>query len=156
METQGGYAKESSEEYKQKQQQLINDELSKVDIVITTALIPGRAAPTLITKNQVEMMKSGSVIVDMAVSMGGNCELSEYGKVSSHQGVTIVGHPNLATLVAKDSSKFFSKNIANLMTHIYKSDQENLLEDAILKECIIQYQGQFVHEKFKEETAEAV
>lgn len=156
METEGGYAKESSDDYKKKQQELINDELSKVDIVITTALIPGRAAPTLITKEQVNLMKSGSVIVDMAVSMGGNCELSQSGETIFHNNISIVGHPNIAALIAKDSSKFFSKNIVNLMTHYSKTNEDEITTDQILKECMIHFKGQIVHEKFIEKTAEAV
>ena len=156
METAGGYAKESSEEYRRKQQELINEELSKVDIVITTALIPGRLAPVLITKEQVDLMKRGAIIVDMAVSMGGNCALSKSGENVNHNDVMILGHPNIASLVAKDSSKFFSKNISNLMTHMAQTEKEQLTSDQILKECLIHYQGQIVHERFKEPTAEAV
>ena len=146
LETSGGYAKETSDDYKLKQQERLNEELKKVDVVITTALIPGRQAPILLTKEQVEMMQKGSLIVDMAISMGGNCQLSEYGKNKEHQGVTIIGHPNLASLVAKDSSKFFSKNITNLLQHLNSIQSEQWLSDPIIESCLLQKNGQIVHE----------
>lgn len=154
LETSGGYAKETSEDYKRRQQELLNQELSKVDVVITTALIPGRQAPILLTQEQVELMKEGSLVVDMAISMGGNCSLTEYGKNIDHQGVKILGHPNLASLVAKDSSKFFSKNIFNLLKHLTSVEFEEWKTDPILQPCLLQIQGQNVHESLKAEVKE--
>jgi threonine dehydrogenase-like Zn-dependent dehydrogenase len=91
-ETSGGYAKEMSEDYKRQQAALIAETIKKQDVVITTALIPGRAAPRLVTKDMVESMKTGSVIVDLAVEQGGNCEMSEAGKVVEYAGVRIIGY----------------------------------------------------------------
>lgn len=155
LETSGGYAKETSDDYKQRQQELLNQELQKVDIVITTALIPGRQAPTLLSSEQVQMMKPGSIVVDMAVAMGGNCALSKYGENIVHNQVTVIGHPNLASLVAKDSSKFFSKNIFNLLKHLHDTGAEQWGSDPIAKDCLIQVKGQYVHDNYVSKTQQA-
>src|SRR3546814_5391471 len=96
-----------SAEYQQKQAALIAETIAKMDIVVTTALIPGRPAPRLITRAMVESMKPGSVIVDLAVETGGNCELSQPGKVVEHQGVKIVGHLNVPSRLAADASALY-------------------------------------------------
>ena len=104
-ETSGGYAKEMSDDYKRKQAQLVANHMSKQDMVITTALIPGRPAPKLITKEMVESMPAGAVIVDLAAERGGNCELTKPGKISKHKGVTIMGRLNLAGDLSANASK---------------------------------------------------
>ena len=99
MEDEGGYAKEASEEFLKKQKELIFKHVTEADIVITTALVPGKKAPVLVTEEMVKNMREGSVILDMAVEFGGNCEVSEIGKTIKKYGVTIVGEPNLPSLV---------------------------------------------------------
>lgn len=110
-ENEGGYAKEMSEEYKQKQQQLIFDTIIKQDIVITTALIPGRAAPELVTEEMIKAMKPGAVVVDMAAIAGGNCKLTEAGKVVEKHGVKLVGYTDLPSRAASDATKLYAKNL---------------------------------------------
>jgi NAD(P) transhydrogenase subunit alpha len=115
-ETTGGYAREMSEEYKQKQSKLIADTIAKQDIVITTALIPGKPAPTLITQAMVENMRPGSVIVDLAAERGGNCELTKADEVVQHRGVTILGATNLPSRVASDASGLYARNLYNFVS----------------------------------------
>ena len=120
----GGYAKEMSDEYKQKQAELIAKHAASSDIIITTALIPGRPAPVLITEEVVAQMKQGSVIVDMAVEAGGNCPLSKKDEVwTSSNGVTLVGVSNIPALLATDASSLYAKNMLNFISLML--DQEN-------------------------------
>lgn len=112
----GGYAKEMSDAYKARQAEMIDEALKKTDIAITTALIPGRRAPILITADQVRAMKPGSVIVDLAVEQGGNCELARPGEVVVENGVTIVGHLNMPSRVPADASSLFAKNLWNFLS----------------------------------------
>ncbi|MGE4313370.1 MAG: Re/Si-specific NAD(P)(+) transhydrogenase subunit alpha [Pseudobdellovibrionaceae bacterium] len=119
-ETAGGYAKEMSAEYKAKQAALIEETLKKQDIIITTALIPGRPAPKLLTKKMVEDMKDGSVIVDLAAERGGNCELTKPGDVVQVGGVTIIGYTNFAGRIATDASALYAKNVFNLVGFLVK------------------------------------
>jgi len=121
-ETAGGYAKEMSAAYKKKQAALIAETIAKQDIVITTALIPGRPAPELVSEDMVKSMKPGSVIVDLAAPMGGNCPLTEPDKVVVKHGVTIIGYTNLAGHVATDSSALFARNLLNFITLVYDKD----------------------------------
>lgn len=111
----GGYAKELSDEAKARQQQLLADELAKAHIIITTAMIPCRPAPTLVTEEVVRRMREGSVIVDLAAATGGNCPLSEPDQVVLKHGVTLVGHTNFPAMVPADASAFYAKNLANLL-----------------------------------------
>lgn len=151
MQDAGGYAKEASEEFLKKQKELIFKHVTEADLVITTALVPGRKSPVLVTEEMVKNMKPGSVIVDIAVEFGGNCELSERGKVVEKYGVKIFGEDNLASKIAVNASEVYSKNIMNLIEHI--SDKEaNLqlkLEDEIVKGSLICYNGEIVHERTK-------
>ncbi|MCW5605007.1 MAG: Re/Si-specific NAD(P)(+) transhydrogenase subunit alpha [Burkholderiales bacterium] len=112
---QGGYAREMGEDYKRRQAALVAERIRQADIVITTALIPGRPAPVLVTEDMVKSMKPGSVIVDMAVEQGGNCPLSELDKVVVKHGVTLVGIANLPSLVAADSSALYARNLINFL-----------------------------------------
>ena len=125
-ETEGGYAKEMSEEYKQKQAKLIAETIAKQDIVICTALIPGKKAPVLISQEMVESMASGSVVVDLAVEAGGNCPLSKEGEVVDHGGVKIVGYANVPGRVAKDASALYAKNIFNFLSLIINKDDKKI------------------------------
>lgn len=151
-ETAGGYAKEMSAEYKAKQAALVEEHIAKQDIVITTALIPGRAAPELITAKMVESMKPGSIIVDLAVESGGNCALSEAGKVvTTKNGVTIVGHKNMAGRLATDASALYAKNLLNLLALIINKEDGSLAinwDDDIVKGIALTRDGTIIHPNF--------
>ena len=112
---QGGYARDMGEDYKKRQAALVAERIKQADIVITTALIPGRPAPVLVTEDMVKSMKPGSVIVDMAVEQGGNCPLSELDKTVVKHGVTLIGVANIPSLVAADSSALYARNLLNLL-----------------------------------------
>ncbi len=126
----GGYAKELSDEAKAKQQQLLAEELSKAHVIITTALIPCRPAPTLVTEAVVEKMREGSVIIDLAAATGGNCPLTEADQVVVKHGVIIVGHTNYPAMVPSDASGFYAGNIMNLLNiMVEQGDQGLVLKD---------------------------
>ena len=147
-ETAGGYAKQMSPEYQAKQAALVADHIKLQDIVITTALIPGRKAPVLVTEEMVKTMKPGSVIVDMAVEQGGNCPLSEFGKVVEKYGVKIVGPANLPGELATDASALFSRNLLNFITPMVDKETKALtinLEDEVVKGTLVTRDGQIVH-----------
>jgi NAD(P) transhydrogenase subunit alpha len=151
MQDESGYAKEASEEFLKKQKELIFKHVTEADIVITTALVPGKKAPVLVTEEMVKNMRPGSVILDMAVEFGGNCEISELGKIVKKYGVTIIGEPNLPSLVPTHSSEMYSKNILNLLIHISKEGKVELnMEDEIVKGSLITYNGEVVHPRIKE------
>ena len=157
-ETAGGYAKEMSAEYKAKQAALVEETIAKQDIVITTALIPGRPAPKLITAKMVESMKPGSVIVDLAVESGGNCELSEAGKVVVKHGVTIVGHKNTPSRLATDASSLYARNLFNLLGLVIDKETKSLSinwEDEIIKGIALTRDGSIVHPNFAPKSTEA-
>lgn len=144
----GGYAVEQTEEYKQKQRDKIFEEASKADVIITTAQLRGKPAPTLVTKEMVEKMKNGSVIVDIASSTGGNCELSEDGKTIVKHGVTIIGNSELAADVPNHASQLFSKNVHNFIKTFLKEGKAELdLENEILKSSCIVSKGAIVYGK---------
>ena len=151
MEDERGYAKEVSEEFLKKQKELIFKHVTEADIVITTALVPGKKAPILITEEMVKNMREGAVILDMAVEFGGNCEVSEKGRTIKKYGVTIVGEPNLPSLVPFHASEMYSKNILNLLTYISKDGKIELkLEDEIVKGSLITYKGEVINSRVKE------
>ena len=150
-ETEGGYAKEMSEEYKQKQAKLIAETIAKQDIVICTALIPGKKAPVLISQEMVESMASGSVVVDLAVEAGGNCPLSKEGKVVDYGGVKIVGYANVPGRVAKDASALYAKNIFNFLSLIINKDDKKInfnWEDEIVNAVTLTHEGKLRLEQF--------
>ncbi len=149
-ETKGGYAKQMSPEYQKKQQKLIEDTITKQDIVITTALIPGKPAPKLVTEAMVKSMKPGSVIVDLAVEAGGNCELSEPGKVVKKYGVTIVGHKNVPSRIATDASALYAKNVLNLLNLLIDKDKNLSIkwDDDIVKGIALTRDGAVIHPQF--------
>ncbi|MDQ6979225.1 MAG: Re/Si-specific NAD(P)(+) transhydrogenase subunit alpha [Mariprofundaceae bacterium] len=143
----GGYAREMSDDYKQKQAELIAQHAAKADIVITTALIPGRPAPILVTQEVVEQMRAGSVIVDMAVEMGGNCPLSVKDEVIQHRGVTVVGISNIPALMASDASQLYGRNIANFIDVLWQKDEQMLninLDDEIIASALLCQNGTFL------------
>ena len=148
-ETSGGYAKEMSAEYKKKQQALVEETIAKQDVVITTALIPGRPAPKLVTEKMLKSMKPGSVIVDLAVEQGGNCELSEPGRVVKKHGVTIVGHRNVPSRLAASSASLYARNLLSLMTLLVKDGKLTINdEDEIVKGIALTRGGKIVHPNF--------
>ena len=149
-ETSGGYAKEMSDAYKAKQAALIADTIAKQDIVITTALIPGRKAPTLVTEDMVKSMKPGSVIVDLAAEAGGNCTLTEAGKVIVKHGVHIIGHYNVASRLAANASALYSKNLFNLLGLIIDKDGNLAInwDDDIIKGIALTRDGAIIHPNF--------
>ena len=147
-ETSGGYAKEMSTEYRTKQAALVAEHIKLQDIVITTALIPGRKAPVLVGEDMVKTMKPGSVIVDMAVEQGDNCPLSEYGKIVVKHGVKIVGPANLPAELPTDSSALFSRNLLNFITPMVDKETKTLkvdLNDEVVKGTLVTRDGQVVH-----------
>ena len=151
MQDEGGYAKEASEEFLKKQKELIFKHVTEADIVITTALVPGKKAPILVTEEMVKNMKPGSVILDMAVEFGGNCEVSVIGKTVKKHDVTIIGEPNLPSLVPTHSSDMYAKNILSLVTHIGKEGKVELnLEDEIVQGSLITNNGEVIHQRIKE------
>jgi len=145
--TEGGYAKELSAEDKKKQAELVANHIKGQDIVITTALIPGRPAPVLVTKAMVESMKAGSIIVDMAVERGGNCPLSKPGKIIDHKGVAIMGHENLPGKLAGNASTLYAKNLQNFVDLIVSPEGEMKLdwEDEIITGSGLMRDGEIVH-----------
>lgn len=156
-ENAGGYAKEMSKEYQAKQAALVEETIAKQDIVITTALIPGRPAPKLITEKMVKSMKDGSVIVDMAVEAGGNVDLSECGKVIQKHGVTIIGHENIASRLSTDASALYAKNILNFLTLAIDKESKNItldFDDEIIKSVCLTHEGKIIHPNFVEKTAD--
>jgi H+-translocating NAD(P) transhydrogenase subunit alpha len=141
----GGYATEMSDDYKAAQAELVSAHITKQDIVITTALIPGRAAPRLISAAQIATMKSGSVIVDLAVEQGGNVEGSVAGEiVTTANGVKIVGHRNVPSRLASDASALFARNLYNFVSAFYDKDTKSIkwnFEDELLKAVVVTKQG---------------
>jgi NAD(P) transhydrogenase subunit alpha len=149
--TAGGYAVEQTEEFKQKQSQLIQDHAIKSDVVICTAQIPGRTAPVLLKKESLEKMKPGSVIVDLAASSGGNCEMTENNKTIEYHGVTIIGNSAYAADMSIDASRMYGKNLINFLKLLIDNEGNlNLnFEDEIIKESCITHNGEIINEKVK-------
>lgn len=150
-ETAGGYAKEMSDDFKQKQAKLVAETLVKQDIVITTALIPGRPAPVLVTEEMVKSMKPGSVIVDLAAPQGGNCTLTKVGQTVEVNGVKILGFANIASQIATDTSALYARNLMNLLNIMVDKDGNLALnmEDDIIKATVLTKSGQIVHPNFQ-------
>ncbi len=147
----GGYAVEQSEAYKQQQQQLIADAAAKADVVITTAAIPGKKAPVLITKETLHRMKPGSVVIDLAASTGGNTEVTENNQTVFYHFVTVVGDSNLPGTMPADASKLYGKNVLNFLElMITKEGALNLnWADDLVKGACICHDGQIIHERMK-------
>lgn len=147
----GGYAVEQTEEYKQKQQQKIAESIAKADIVVTTAQIPGKKAPILITEEMMSKMRNGSVIIDIAAATGGNTPFTKNNETVNHNGVVIVGNSNLPSTMPSDSSKLYGKNVLNFLQLITtKEGQLNLnWDDDLVKGSCITHNGEVVHERMK-------
>jgi NAD(P) transhydrogenase subunit alpha len=140
----GGYARAMPADWMRRQAELVHERAKLADIIITTALIPGRPAPVLISEETVKAMKPGSVIVDLAVSQGGNCPLSELNKTVVKHGVVIIGEPDLATLVAADASALYARNVLDFLKLIIDKDDQLVIdrEDEILKASLVCADGQ--------------
>ena len=151
-ETAGGYAKEMSKEYQAKQAELVAAHIAKQDVVITTALIPGRPAPKLVSRAMVESMKPGSVIVDLAVERGGNVELAQPGQVVDHNGVKIVGHLNVPGRLAASSSSLYARNLYAFVETLVDKGTKNLAvnwDDELVKATCLTRDGAVVHPAFQ-------
>ena len=151
-ETAGGYAKEMSKEYQAKQAELTAEHIKKQDIVITTALIPGRPAPKLISLDMVKSMKPGSVLVDLAVERGGNVEGVQSGQIADVNGVKIVGFPNLAGKVAASASSLYAKNLQSFIETLYDKESKSLAvkwDDELVKATALTKDGAVIHPNFQ-------
>lgn len=146
VKIEGGYAKEVSAEFLQKQKELVEAKIKEADLVITTALVIGKKAPVLVSEEMVKSMKTGSVIVDMAVESGGNCAVSEINKTVVKHGVTIIGESNLPALLPINASQLYATNISTLFYHL--TDENGFkwnMEDEITKGSLITHNGELVH-----------
>ena len=147
----GGYAKETSEDYKNRQQKLIHDHISKSDVVVTTALIPGKAAPILIPASMVDAMKSGSVIMDLAAENGGNCELTKKDEIITHNGVTIDGSSNIPGSMPVHASELYAKNITAFLMYMIEDGKLKLdIDDEIISGSMYTHLGEVTHEPTQE------
>jgi NAD(P) transhydrogenase subunit alpha len=146
IKMEGGYVKGVSEEFLKKQQELVGKHVKEADIVITTALIPGKKAPLLVTEEMVKSMRFGSVIVDMAVEQGGNVVGSELNKNVVKNGVTIIGEGNIPSLLPLNASDLYAKNIETLLLHLADKDKFKWeMEEDITKGSLIVHNGKAVH-----------
>jgi len=147
----GGYAKETSEDYKNRQQKLIHDHISKSDIVVTTALIPGKPAPKLIPESMVNSMKPGSIIMDLASENGGNCELTKKDEIITHNGVTIDGSSNIPGSMPVHASELYAKNITAFLTYMIEDGELKLdLDDEIISGSMYTHLGEVTHKPTQE------
>jgi NAD(P) transhydrogenase subunit alpha len=142
----GGYARDMGDDYRKRQAALVAERIKAADIVITTALIPGRPAPVLVTEDMVKSMKPGSVIVDMAAEQGGNCPLTEPDRVVVKHGVTLVGHTNFPAMVANDSSALYARNVLDFLKLVIDKEARFTLnrEDEIVEACLMAHGGEVV------------
>ena len=150
-ETSGGYAKEMSEEFRKKQAELISKTISSQDIVICTALIPGKKAPTLITEEHVKSMKPGSVIIDLAAENGGNCVSTKVGETATVNGVSIYGESNITSSISQDASALYSKNLFNFFNLLVNQESNEVdidWEDEIVVNTLITKDGKIIKEEF--------
>jgi NAD(P) transhydrogenase subunit alpha len=151
QEGEGGYAREQSEEFLRKQRELIGEHVARSDVVITTAAVPGRRAPLLVTGDMVRGMRSGSVIVDLAAETGGNVELTKSGGDVDVNGVTIIGTRNVPSTMPLATSQLYARNVANLLLHLVKEGAINLdFEDEITKGACVTHDGAIVNERAKQ------
>ena len=147
-ETEGGYAREMSEEHRRRQSELVARHVTKQDVVITTALVPGRPAPRLLSAEMVQSMRAGSVVVDLATEQGGNCELSRPDEVVSHGGVTIVGHTRMACRLPADASAMYARNLVSFLSALSGPQQGELAldwDDELLSETALTRDGALIH-----------
>ncbi|HUF17437.1 MAG TPA: Re/Si-specific NAD(P)(+) transhydrogenase subunit alpha [Thermoanaerobaculia bacterium] len=146
-EGEGGYAREVSEDFLRRQRELVARHVVGADVVITTALVPGKKAPILVNDDMVREMRTGGIIVDLAVEAGGNCSLSEIDQEVVRHGVTIIGHSNLPSTMAEDASVLYARNVAALLLHVREGSRETLdLEDEITRGALLTHEGNVLHE----------
>ena len=141
LETKGGYAKEASEDFKKKQAKMLENAAAKSDIIICTALIPGRQAPRIITEKMIDSMKSGSVVFDLAVTQGGNSAYSEIDKIIEKKGVKIIGISNVMNKLPLTASNLYAKNIFSFVRNLYSKDKKQFvikLDDEIIKSTLLE------------------
>jgi len=156
QEGEGGYAREQSDEFLRKQRELIGEHVAKSDVVITTAAVPGRRAPLLVTGEMVKGMRPGSVIVDLAAETGGNVELTKAGKDVEVGGVTIIGTRNVPSTMPLHASQLYARNVANLLLHLVRDGSIVLdFEDEITKGSCVTHGGEIVNERAKQMVAAA-
>jgi NAD(P) transhydrogenase subunit alpha len=156
QEGEGGYAREQSEEFLRKQRELIGEHIAKSDVVITTAAVPGRRAPLLVTAEMVKGMRAGSIIVDLAAESGGNVELTKAGSDVDVNGVLIMGRRNVPSTMPLHTSQLYARNVANLLLHLVKDGTINLdFEDEITKGACVTHAGEIVSERAKQLLAAA-
>ena len=150
-EDKGGYAKAMDEEFYRRQREMMKEVVAESDVVITTAMVPGKRAPVLITEEMVKGMRPGSVIIDLAAERGGNCELTTPGEIVERYGVRIVGAVNVPSEVPYDASQMYSRNIFNFLSLLIKDGDLNIdLEDEIVRETLLLREGELVSERIKE------
>jgi len=140
LETEGGYAKEASDDFKKKQEELLSETLKKIDIIICTALIPGKKAPVIIKENMITNMQAGSVIYDLAVVQGGNTAFSEVDKIVNKNGVRIMGETNILNKLPISASNLYAKNVFNFVANLYDKENKKIninLEDEIIEKTLI-------------------
>ncbi|RMG52490.1 MAG: Re/Si-specific NAD(P)(+) transhydrogenase subunit alpha [Acidobacteria bacterium] len=151
VETAGGYAKEQSEAFLQKEREVISQRLPKVDVIITTAQVFGKRAPVLITEEMVNLLRPGSIIVDLAAEQGGNCALTKPNEIIEHQGVTIFGPVNLAATIPVHASQMYAKNVVNLFRHLFPSPEKSFdFEDEITRGACVTHNGEIINDMVKE------
>ena len=140
LETEGGYAKEASDDFKKKQEELLTETLKKIDIVICTALIPGKKAPVIIKDSMINGMQAGSLIYDLAAIQGGNTSFTKVDKIVDQNGVKIMGESNILNKLSSSASKLYSKNVFNFVSNLYDKDNDKInlnLEDEIIEKTLI-------------------
>ena len=140
LETESGYAKEASEDFKKKQEELLNETLKKIDIVICTALIPGKKAPLIIKENMINNMQNGSVIYDLAAVQGGNAAFTVVDKIVKKNGVKIMGDRNILNKLPVSSSNLYAKNVFNFVSNLYDKENKKIninLEDEIIEKTLV-------------------
>jgi NAD(P) transhydrogenase subunit alpha len=145
-----GYAKAQSEEFYQKQREMMQTYVTAADVVITTALVPGKKAPVLITEEMVRGMRPGSILVDLAAEQGGNCALTQPGKEIEQNGVRLLGPINLASTMPYHASQMYARTVTNYLHHLLKDGKINLdLSDELTRGPLVTHQGELVHEVVK-------
>ena len=140
LETEGGYAKEASDEFKKKQEELLAETLKKIDIVICTALIPGKKAPLIIKENMINNMQPGSIIYDLAASQGGNTAFTEVDKIVDKNGIKIMGEKNILNKLPVSASNLYAKNLFNFISNLYDKENKKIninMEDEIIKNTLV-------------------
>jgi H+-translocating NAD(P) transhydrogenase subunit alpha len=152
-ETAGGYAKEVTEEQQKQEHELLHKLCAESDVVVTTAQVPGRKAPVLITEDMIRDMRPGAVIVDLAAESGGNCELTRSGETVVHDGVKVIGLINAPSELPRNTSQMYSRNIHELLKHLVEAESRTLkvdFEDEITRECCVTHGGKVVHERTRD------